>query len=498
MDDAVEAFEAAAAAFVACVRRGLGGQESGTASGAADPLREQADACLDGLAESARVDAMMAAFRVRLTAGFADKAAALDAPAKSPGEHTAQERAVVSEVACVLTVSERSASALLGQSHELTTALPLTLAALQAGSISWQHARIMVDETANLDPAGAASMEAHFLDPSAVNPVGELVPGRFRARARTWRERHHPVSIEIRHARSVLDRRLEYAPDRDGMAWLSAYLPADQAAGIWSGITAAARALQGPREGRTLTQLRVDSLATRLLGSGRPHTARTDTGHPDTARTETSRTHTAADSLSPAGAPAESDARGVNAKDVLAGLVPSPAAQVLVTVPVFALMGLTDEPAMLDGHGPIPASMARTLVAEGATSFHRVLVDPRDGAPLEIGRDSYRIPRRCADGCGCGTENAPSPAAATPPSTTKRTTSWPGPTAAPPALRTSANPAPNTTNSNTAPAGHPPQQAKTRRPAGCHLLVATTPANTRTGNHPTGHPKCWACDLTKY
>ena len=387
MDDAVEAFEAAAAAFVACVRRGLGGQESGTASGAADPLREQADACLDGLAESARVDAMMAAFRVRLTAGFADKAAALDAPAKSPGEHTAQERAVVSEVACVLTVSERSASALLGQSQELTTALPLTLAALQAGSISWQHARIMVDETANLDPAGAASMEAHFLDPDAVNPVGELVPGRFRARARTWRERHHPVSIEIRHARSVLDRRLEYAPDRDGMAWLSAYLPADQAAGIWSGITAAARALQGPREGRTLTQLRVDSLATRLLGSGRPHTARTDTGHPDTART-----HTAADSLSPAGAPAESDARGVNAKDVLAGLVPSPAAQVLVTVPVFALMGLTDEPAMLDGHGPIPASMARTLVAEGATSFRRVLVDPRDGAPLEIGRDSYRIP----------------------------------------------------------------------------------------------------------
>ncbi|TLM81117.1 endonuclease, partial [Pseudarthrobacter sp. NamE5] len=60
--------------------------------------------------------------------------------------------------------------------------------------------------------------------------------------------------------------------------------------------------------------------------------------------------------------------------------------QVLVTVPVFALLGLTEEPAMLDGHGPIPASMARRLVADGADSFHRVLVDPRDGAPLEIGR----------------------------------------------------------------------------------------------------------------
>ncbi|WP_285314475.1 DUF222 domain-containing protein, partial [Pseudarthrobacter sp. fls2-241-R2A-168] len=66
-------------------------------------------------------------------------------------------------------------------------------------------------------------------------------------------------------------------------------------------------------------------------------------------------------------------------------------AQVLVTVPVCSLMGLTDEPAVLDGHGPIPPSMARRLVADGAASFYRVLVDPRDGAPLEIGRTNYRV-----------------------------------------------------------------------------------------------------------
>ncbi|WP_254703422.1 HNH endonuclease signature motif containing protein, partial [Pseudarthrobacter sp. C4D7] len=44
------------------------------------------------------------------------------------------------------------------------------------------------------------------------------------------------------------------------------------------------------------------------------------------------------------------------------------------------------------GFGPIPASMARKLVADGADSFYRVLVDPRDGAPLEIGRKNYRLP----------------------------------------------------------------------------------------------------------
>ena len=81
----------------------------------------------------------------------------------------------------------------------------------------------------------------------------------------------------------------------------------------------------------------------------------------------------------------------VPADDALAGGVPSPRAQVLVTVPVFSLLGLSDEPATLDGYGPIPPSMARRLVADGATSFLRVLTDPRDGAPLEIGRTSYRV-----------------------------------------------------------------------------------------------------------
>ena len=35
--------------------------------------------------------------------------------------------------------------------------------------------------------------------------------------------------------------------------------------------------------------------------------------------------------------------------------------------------------------------MARRLIADGADSFYRVLTDPRDGAPLEIGRTSYRL-----------------------------------------------------------------------------------------------------------
>ncbi|WAH99683.1 DUF222 domain-containing protein [Arthrobacter sp. MMS18-M83] len=340
------------------------------------PLRRLADDCLDGLAEVARLEARTAALKATLAADYVHAARLLAGPAASPQERTAQELALLAEVACVLTVSERTAGALLSESQALTKVLPRTLAALQSGTISWQHARIMVEETGGLDPAGAAALEAHFLDPDAPNPArgcpaGDLVPSRFRTKARTWRERHHPAGLEERHAARARDRRVEYLPDRDGMAWISAHLPADTAAGIWERTTAAARALQGPHEARTLAQLRADITATWLLTN---HT---------TGGTVTGRTVTGGTRAGGAG-PGRQGTGG-------AGCVPSPRAQVLVTVPVLSLLGATEEPAMLDGYGPIPPSMARRLITDGADSFHRVLTDPRDGAPLEIGRTSYRL-----------------------------------------------------------------------------------------------------------
>lgn len=317
----------------------------------ADPLRDLAESCLGGLEVVARIEAATAAAKVQLLATYAHAADALEGPAETAYESSAREMSLVAEVACALTIGERAASALLGEAHALTTSLPAALDALQAGKISWQHARIIVDEAAGLNTAAAAALVAHFLDPEAPNAArgaaaGELVPARFRRKVRAWRERHHPESLEIRHAKSVEDRRMEYSPDRNGMAWISLYLPADTACAVWNKTSAMARGLQGPDESRTLTQLRVDAAAKLLLGNSGQFT----------------------------------------------GSAPALKADVLVTVPVCSLLGLTDEPADLDNYGPIPASMARRLVAEGAGSFYRVLVDPRDGAPLEIGRTSYRLP----------------------------------------------------------------------------------------------------------
>jgi hypothetical protein len=65
-------------------------------------------------------------------------------------------------------------------------------------------------------------------------------------------------------------------------------------------------------------------------------------------------------------------------------------ADVQVTVPAGTLLGLSDEPGLLAGHGPIPASMARRLAADGV--WRRILTDPVGGTVLDVGRRSYAPP----------------------------------------------------------------------------------------------------------
>ncbi|MDP9987820.1 hypothetical protein J2S98_002989 [Arthrobacter oryzae] len=347
-----------------------------------DVLQRRYEIRLERLELTARLEAQLAAMKARDAAEAIGFQQAMTPPDASIQDRTYAEMSVVEEIAGVLTVSSAATGALVEQSRKICS-LPPVFQALSTGAMSWQHARIVADETEGLDAAGAAALVAHFFDPDAPHPArgaapGELVPSRFRAKVRSWRERHHPETLQKRHAKGVTDRRMEYTPDRDGMAWISLYLPGDTACAIWNRTTATARGLQGPNEPRTITQLRPDIAASLLLSAG---------------NTKGTGTTTAAEPASIDDGTGNDDVTG-NAISSSAvreiGKVPTPRADVLVTVPVFSLLGLTDEPAMLDGLGPIPASMARKLVADGA-AFYRVLVDPRDGAPLEIGRKNYRL-----------------------------------------------------------------------------------------------------------
>lgn len=65
--------------------------------------------------------------------------------------------------------------------------------------------------------------------------------------------------------------------------------------------------------------------------------------------------------------------------------------EVVITVPALSLLGHSNEPAELEGVGPIDLETARQLCAL-APSFVRVLTHPETGAVLSVGRDRYRLP----------------------------------------------------------------------------------------------------------
>ncbi len=60
-----------------------------------------------------------------------------------------------------------------------------------------------------------------------------------------------------------------------------------------------------------------------------------------------------------------------------------------VTIAATTLAGLDDLPGELDGHGTIPADLARALAASAAT-ITAVAVNPTCGTALDLGRTAYR------------------------------------------------------------------------------------------------------------
>ncbi len=249
-------------------------------------------------------------------------------------------RVLVTELACILRVPERTAQRLVAESEALLHELPATREALRAGDISYRHAQTMIDHASSLTQDARAGFEAEVL-PHAK----ELTVAKFDRKARTARERTDPNTITARHAASVLDRNVQYQPARDGMAWLNTYLPAVDALAAYNRVTVTAMSLQGPNETRTLTQLRADVFTDMLI-----------------------------DGVTPSGL-------GVGVR-----------AQVQVTVPVMTLLGHSKEPGSLEGYGPIDPDTARSLAGH-APSFIRLLTHPETGCVLSMGRSRYKVPK---------------------------------------------------------------------------------------------------------
>lgn len=72
-------------------------------------------------------------------------------------------------------------------------------------------------------------------------------------------------------------------------------------------------------------------------------------------------------------------------------------AHVQITIGLETLLGLNEEPADLDGHGPITADTARDLAFSLGSTWRRLVTDPVTGYLLDYGRKTYRPPAALAD-----------------------------------------------------------------------------------------------------
>jgi hypothetical protein len=272
----------------------------------------EADAALDRVvALQAEIDALTA----RRTEAIHHFERAFDAAYPASAEAFA-DRARRAELACALRLPERTAENLMGEARGLVERLPATLAALSQGLFSYRHAQAMVDETAGLSDADTAAVERLALGSAATQTAS-----RFTRSVRRLRERRDPSTMVERVATAFENRAVTIDPAPDGMAYLTAYIGAVDAAAIHDRLTQTATRVRDDGDSRTLTALRADVLVDALL----------------------------VDALL---------GRREGTHETFRGVTPT----VVVTVPVQTLLG-GDEPGTLEGVGPLDAATARRLTA---------------------------------------------------------------------------------------------------------------------------------------
>jgi len=295
------------------------------------------------------------------------------------------ERAAVAEIAVRLRMSEQTVRTRAAHVEVLQQRCPELWAAFRAGRTSERHAVEAARLAASLPDDRTAWV---LFDEGATAAATTLVPTTFAVAARALRERVHAESLEARHQRAARDRGVWMTAELDGMASLTALLPADRARSIMSRLDRAARHLHtAADEERTLAQLRADvlaDLATTESGSGaaaQDSRRASSRGEHGPAGQETRR----------ASAPGEHNPAGHETSRTSSRGAHRPAATVVVTVPALTLLGIDDEPATLEGYGPIDLDTARRLAGE-APSWVRLLTHPVTGAPLVLDRQTYRVP----------------------------------------------------------------------------------------------------------
>ncbi|MBB3091243.1 hypothetical protein FHS12_004208 [Nocardioides albus] len=133
-------------------------------------------------------------------------------------------------------------------------------------------------------------------------------------------------SVVNRTASAEKDRRVSVRPAPDTLTWLGALLPVKDGVAVYAALDQAAKAAQAAGDERTRGQVMADTLVDRVTGRA-----------------------------------------GADAK---------PRIEVKIVMTADALANDSNQPAMVEGYGPVPAGWAREALTEAEVFVRRLFTDP--------------------------------------------------------------------------------------------------------------------------
>jgi hypothetical protein len=285
---------------------------------------------IDALTATEKVAASVAALQQRFLAEVARRDP-IGGSSPQPGE-PGDASFLRDEAACALKVAPGTAQQRLEDAAQLTGRLSDTLDLQEAGRLSSMNARILARGVAPLSDEVAAKVQDRALTRGC-----SQTPGEFRATVRRVVARLDHKDDTERHREAFAHRKVISFPTDDHMAEVRLHLAADGAAVVMRAIDVWAVKTDAD-DTRTADQRRADAIvdicshALVLPGLPRQH-----------------------------------------------GIKPA----ITVTVAASTLTGRDEQPAHLDGYGPIPADMARRLANLPGATRHHVAVDT-DGRVLDL------------------------------------------------------------------------------------------------------------------
>lgn len=302
-------------------------------------------ALIAGIAHFEQVKAVAAARQAQFTAWLD---AARRRAESARGVPTARQgRGLASEVALARRDSPVRGGRHVGFAKALVGEMPHTLAALEAGVLSEWRATILVRESACLDVEDRRRLDEELCsDPARLDGMGDSA---LCAAAKAIAYRLDSVAIVQRTAASPERRTVTIRPAPDAMTYVTALLPVAQGVGVYANLK---RAADITCDGRSRGQIMADTLFERVTGT-------------------------------PADQPAS----------VAVNLVISDQ----------ALIGVTDEAAVIIGYGPVPSGWAQQLVADAVgdkrakATLRRLYAKPVGGALVGLESRSRLFPKGLAD-----------------------------------------------------------------------------------------------------